>query len=368
MIFCPSVSTQAFVARRNGKVFITGNSGFPKSHPIGKATDKAQGVDRKVVGEHHITGQALGANKGLGKSSGDTEFKTSWSVTKGDSEWEGYGSALKPAWEPVIVAQVPKDGTYANNVLIHDVGGLNIDGCRIPSGGDDLNGGAYRGSHNEKEEDASSFLTGKVSKEYTPPQGRWPANFIHDGSEEVMEVFNKAGTLKSGSGKNVRTKAGDGYAGGIQKAGVAQVVYGDSGSAARFFYCAKASKSERNEGLKTGYKNNHLCVKPIALIEYLATLVLPPERKGGEEPRRVLVPYSGSGSEIIGCLKAGWDSVEGIEIEPEYIQIAEQRINYFLTGEVIEDYNEESDVEVQEQKVNLGILDLFKGPEESDND
>jgi DNA modification methylase len=153
--------------------------------------------------------------------------------------------------------------------------------------------------------------------------GRWPANLIHDGSEEVLAGFPETG----------------------------------AGSAARFFYCAKASRSEREAGLREAglreafsatmgggigerehdpteprayVRNHHPTVKPIALAEYLARLILPPKR---DTPRRLLVPFSGSGSEMIGALLAGWDEVVGIELSPEYAEIAEARLAHWTAGQ-----------------------------------
>lgn len=111
--------------------------------------------------------------------------------------------------------------------------------------------------------------------------------------------------------------------------------HGDRGSAARFFYQSKPSKKERNEGLPDSMKNNHPTVKPVELIRYLANLILPPPRSDGQ-PRKILIPYSGSGSEMIGAALAGWDHIDGIEINPEYIKIAEHRMKWW-TAKVDED-------------------------------
>jgi site-specific DNA-methyltransferase (adenine-specific) len=188
----------------------------------------------------------------------------------------------------------------------------------------------------------------------TTHTGRFPANLIHDGSDEVVGLFpdTKSGALKSTQyekprGNNDSMFAGDGK--------FSNKGYGaDSGSAARFFYTAKASKSERNAGLEgfelkeaPGSKrsapaegrssalgapraNHHPTVKPLSLTKYLANLIKPPT--GG----RLLVPFSGSGSEMIGALQAGWEYVEGVELTEEYIPIAEARIKYWLEKQEVE--------------------------------
>ena len=320
-------------------------SGFPKSLNIGKAVDKIQGNEREDLGwqSTHInrpktenwdkSAQAMnhGKFKVEGKQGGGLQH-----ITKGTSEWEGYGTALKPAHEPCVLARKPIDGTVANNCLKHGVGGLNIDGTRIPTQ-------EHLGRPQAKNSESNPFSKGLKSNGYNDnSQGkRFPANLIHDGSDEVLEVFPQ-----TGGGKAKEAGVGNGssmFAG----AGRTGFTIGDSGSAARFFYTAKASKSERNAGLDgfeptitndgrktdidnafqrgiTERKNHHPTVKPLALTKYLANLIKPP--KGG----RLLVPFSGSGSEMIGALQAGWGYVEGVELTEEYIPIAEARIKYWL--------------------------------------
>lgn len=211
-----------------------------------------------------------------------------------DGAFDGYGTALKPAWEPIILAMRPIDGTYAHNALTHGVAGLNIDGGRITadsrplriSHGQDTEGKNTYGSNGPG---GGSHAAGETTL------GRWPANVALD--EEA------AGMLDAQSG--------------ITKSG-----------ASRFFYCAKASRSEREAGAGAG-ANHHPTVKPLALARWLATLLLPPKR---ETPRRLLVPFSGSGSEMIGCLQAGWDEVVGIEMDPDYVAIARDRLAHWTRG------------------------------------
>lgn len=220
-----------------------------------------------------------------------------------DGDWQGWGTALKPAWEPIVVARKPLVGTVAANVLAHGTGALNIDGCRI-------HGPEYRG-------------------EMKP--GRWPANLVHDGSDEVLACFPQApgqiaNASSSSEGRKKQNvygpmKRGNGEAsaarrytdkGGTNFAALPGARRGDSGSAARFFYCAKTSKAERGEG------NDHPTVKPIALMRWLVRLVTPP---GGT----VLDPFAGSGSTGLAADAEGFDALL-IEKEPKYAAIARQRL------------------------------------------
>lgn len=225
------------------------------------------------------------------------------------STWEGWGTALKPAWEPICLARKPLIGTVAENVLQHGTGAINIDGTRVPNG--------------------------------LVQQGRWPANVMHDGSDEVLSAFpqttsGKPCGVKTGNNNNVYGQ----FAGGVPVTG-----FGDSGSAARFFYCAKASRKDRDEGLehlqkKAGgmvsntsgqhitrrdddYKpepraNTHPTVKPTDLMRWLCRLVTP---KGGV----ILDPFMGSGSTGKAALLEGFKFI-GCEREDEYMPIAQARI------------------------------------------
>ena len=224
-----------------------------------------------------------------------------------DGDWEGWGTALKPAWEPIILARKPLAGAVAANVVEHGTGALNIDDCRI-SGADTRRvkaGGANDFPHEDDAWEPRSVVVGSEL-------GRWPANIIHDGGDEVLSVFpESAGQLAnastSSSRKNQNTYGAMARgSGGFEKRG-------DSGSAARFFYCAKASKSERGEG------NTHPTVKPQALMRYLCRLITPP---GGT----VLDPFNGSGSTGVAALSEGFGYI-GIEANPEYIAITERRLS-----------------------------------------
>ena len=319
-------------------------SGFPKSLNIGKAVDKIQGNEREDLGEHPYAArrprtQIESNSKAFDK--GTIGTNRNLTNTKGTSDWEGYGTALKPAHEPCVLARKPLDGTVANNVLKHGTGGLNIDGTRVGlADGDDTK--RVSGGHK------TSYIGGSLDKNYdislqaNRDLGRFPANLIHDGSDEVEAVFPQTGKSTARTGH----PGGKTFGGSDMGKDVVGQWFGDSGSASRFFYCAKSSKSERNAGLEgfepqitndgrekdidnafqrgaTLRSNHHPTVKPLSLTKYLATLIKPPT--GG----RLLVPFSGSGSEMIGALQAGWEYVEGVELTEEYIPIAEARIKYW---------------------------------------
>ena len=229
--------------------------------------------------------------------------------------WQGWGTALKPAFEPIIVARKPLTGTVAENVLQWGTGGINIDGCRVgttkrvPGSVSRTDGQIYNGGRCQEDGSESG---------HNPNIGRWPANFIHDGSEEVVGLFPQSkstgGQASLGAFRN-----GDVYGKGRDERESRDPGFGDSGSAARFFYCAKASKSERGEG------NTHPTVKPLALMKYLITLGLPP---GGT----VLDPFCGSGTTALACKELGRNYI-CIEKELEYYRIAcnrlDQPIEYF---------------------------------------
>lgn len=313
LIWCPTVSTGAFVARRNGKVFITGNSGFPKSLDVSKAIDKAAGAVREVIGQHD--GHAFAEwETNCGNERGDApKERRDEAHSDAARKWQGWGTALKPALEPITVARKPlSEGTVAANVLAHGTGALNIDGCRAPSEKATGWGGG-----------GSKLYEGGLSREggEARPQdaGRWPANLIHDGSPEVLAGFptdskKATGEVKVSSGK--KSGAGTWAGSGMQRAGAENTGvrdFGDTGSAARFFYCAKANKRDRGEG------NNHPTVKPTDLMAYLCRLVTPP---GGV----VLDPFMGSGSTGKAAVREGFRFI-GIEREAEYLEIARARIS-----------------------------------------
>lgn len=240
-------------------------------------------------------------------------FPKSHNVSKALSEseeanqWEGWGTALKPAHEPICVARKPlSEKSVAENVLKWGTGAINIDGCRIEAGSDHMNNCSrtFQGGIWKKSGEAPKKITTEAHT-----QGRWPANFIHDGSEEVVDLFPDT---KSGKDKNPTDNKVKGFFGSDMPYYSSEANYGDAGSAARFFYCAKVSKKERGEN------NNHPTVKPINLMVYLCRLVTPPNGI-------VLDPFMGSGSTGIAAIQEGFEFV-GIEREKEYFDIAKRRI------------------------------------------
>ena len=297
-------------------------SGFPKSMDVGKAIDKALGAKReKVRVPADKVRNPKSINSGHGIEGGDRpwmkkamevgyhEMDGNTPTTDQAKEWDGWGTCLKPAWEPIIVARKPLDGTVAHNVMEHGTGAINIDGCRIPTS-DNLNGGTY--SKNAIEYDATSFAPKNGIGEFVQPSGRFPANLVHDGSQEVLELFPDTGRSSGGGG--IKTPGRNGIYGTFNGHEYPQQLgLGDSGSAARFFYCAKASKRDRGEG------NNHPTVKPNALMRWLVRLVCP---QGGT----VLDPFMGSGSTGVACIQEGMRFV-GIDMDEHYCEIANTRIS-----------------------------------------
>ncbi len=237
--------------------------------------------------------------------------------------WQGWGTALKPAWEPAFLFRKPLIGTVAQNVLAHGTGALNIDACRVETQ-DNLNGGAYSGGTRQGWGSATgSFKEGAKRldpSEFTPPEGRWPANVIHDGSDEVEAAFAAFGGKGGGFGTENRAE-GTGIYGKYSGATKGKTVgFGDSGSASRFFYTAKASKNDRNtdwQGNTIAATNVHPTVKPTDLMRWVVRLVTPP---GGT----VLDPFAGSGSTGKAARIECFEFI-GIEADPKFAEIARQR-------------------------------------------
>jgi site-specific DNA-methyltransferase (adenine-specific) len=307
-------------------------SGFPKSHNIGKAIDKIEGNEREVLGksENHRTSSAL---LELGFQDGREEHI----ITKGNSEWEGWGTALKPAHEPIVMARKPlSEKSIAENVLKHGTGGINIDGSRI--GTDEITTNGY----------GDKGFVAKEGYEPSTHQGRFPANIIFD--EEAGQLLDEQSGIGKGQ-KNPKVQKGSKRYGENQftnggmmvKDGWVSSTYDDKGGASRFFYCPKAAKSDRNEGLdneptkiknrvnsgglendpKWGpveTKNNHPTVKPTDLMRYLINLITPPNGT-------TLDPFMGSGSTGKAAVRCGVNFI-GIEKEQEYMDIASARIEH----------------------------------------
>lgn len=293
-------------------------SGFPKSMDVGKAIDKALGAEREKV-ENTYGKRSFGLINDDSWIPPDT-MDGDVPVTQEARKWQGYGTCLKPAWEPIIVARKPLDGTVAHNVMTYGTGAINIDGCRVPTN-DKLGGGMRAGGadgvwdrpfmHDEKAQ-ADFVERKKANVAKSESLGRFPANLVHDGSQEVSELFPDTG--KSAKARQYRTPT-KGNAYGLWKGDKKEsplVGYEDEGSAARFFYCAKASKKDRGEG------NDHPTVKPNALMRWLVRLVTP---EGGV----VLDPFMGSGSTGVAATQEGFGFI-GIDSDEHYCDIARGRI------------------------------------------
>lgn len=359
-------------------------SGFPKSLDISKAIDKMAGAERIISDIKYEFPDGLKRNsqndKGTNqcnRNSGepiDKNYIITLPSTPSAIQWQGWGTALKPAHEIICMARKPlSEKTVAENVLKYGTGGINIDECRVkfdseneinlrPNAINHKFGNRNDESHLGKmRSDMGNNGADKRDLGFHNSQGRFPANLIHDGSDEVMAEFEKYGTHPRGNIKpETRNKSNgiwDTWGVGITK----EANRGDSGTPARFFYCAKSSKSERDMGCEeleektTGHntamkcnlcgkwtcsgtdpcmcprelrqevwiksKNNHPTVKPIKLMEYLIKLVT-------TENAIVLDPFAGSGSTLIACRNLGRNYI-GIEKEADYMEIANKRIEDF---------------------------------------
>jgi site-specific DNA-methyltransferase (adenine-specific) len=343
-------------------------SGFPKSHNIGKAIDKIEGNERKVVDMTFPDGSKPRKTQQLKTYNENEKYIGAPQYTKGNSDWEGWGTALKPAHEPIVMARKPlSEKSIAENVLKHGTGGINIDGSRIEF--EDTQNAAtnpkFRKENNYKMPEAGQESNGAVkftsSKNEYDTSGRFPANIIFD--EEAGQLLDEqSGISKSTASKGHHRK---GNTVGDQRTSKGAGLYGDGnwiegskhndkGGASRFFYCPKAAKKDRDEGLDdfeekvspitnfqadkgveyrmengeiTGLraqpaksKNNHPTVKPTDLMRYLINLVTPPNGT-------ILDPFMGSGSTGKAAVRCGVNFI-GIEKEQEYMDIASARIEH----------------------------------------
>lgn len=248
-----------------------------------------------------------------------------WDITKAASEnaktWEGWGTALKPAWEPIILAMKPTDGTFAENALEHGVAGLNIDGARVEGAPARVTGRGWDGAKIYR----GTNKTGTV-KEFSQPDGRWPANVIHDGSDEVVDLFPDTGISRGGSR---RAGGQHGRYSPLNAQPDIKPGFGDAGSAARFFYCSKASSADRGNVKYSALPlfgeeeseeiNEHPTVKPTELMVYLCRLTKTPT--GGV----ILDPFMGSGTTLVAAKQEGRECV-GIDIERKYCELAKRRV------------------------------------------
>lgn len=325
-------------------------SGFPKSLNISKAIDAAAGAEREVIGEYkNPAGNKAGGNSLNMSAVGMPEraYITA-PATEAAAQWEGWGTALKPAHEPIVMARKPFKGTVAANVQQHGTGGLNIDACRVPTT-EKLNGGA--GGLLSDQRDGTEYPGSEWEQ---AEEGRWPANLVHDGSDEVVALFPGSAGARAPVTGNEPSAASTGTVTNMRQR-VATQHHGDKGSAARFFYCPKANKADRNYGLTgettsahdmvhrkegsaglncpragagrtSGALNTHPTVKPIALMRWLVRLITPP---GG----LVLDPFVGSGSTAIAAVQEGFKFI-GFEMDEGYHAIAQQRYAHALREKI----------------------------------
>ena len=292
--------------------------GFPKSLDISKAIDKAAGAEREVVGESRsIDCIERGYTKVYTSKAENSGFGTSRTfglgipitapATPDAAIWDGWGTALKPAWEPIVLAMKPLDGTFARNAVKWGVAGMNINACRIPLGNEVLHVpqsdptkrsgvvGTDLGISKSSQEAFQAAQRESVRK--TQELGRWPANLLLD--EQSSELLDQqTGTLKSGvmkAGQKRKASRGEnsGYHGNMPDEATAVDTYGDSGGASRFFYCAKANRRERGPG------NDHPTVKPLDLMKYLLTLASTPT--GGI----ILDPFAGTCTTALAARELG---------------------------------------------------------------
>lgn len=291
-------------------------SGFPKSHNIGKAIDKIQGNEREVVGEDSRSSKNACWGKADPESpnyDGSTYGVGQWNITKGNSDWEGWGSALKPAHEPIVMARKPlSEKSIAENVLKWGTGGINIDGCRISIGDEKIPRlnvpYEHKANNNFGGGNDGRFGTTTMSQENV--EGRFPANIMFD--EEAGKLLDEqSGKSKTKPNKNYKHSNTNTDSNTFTNRGT-YTPRKDEGGASRYFYCPKVSKKERGQG------NNHPTLKPIKLMEYLITLITP-------QNGVVLDCFMGSGSTGIAAKNLGFNFI-GIEKEPEYMEIAKQRI------------------------------------------
>ena len=293
-------------------------SGFPKSLDVSKAIDKAAGAEREVLGKGTGRTGASSQPNGGSKFSDDSyqwpgEFSITAPATDAARQWQGWGTALKPSFEPVVVARKPlAAGTVAANVLAHGTGAINVDGCRVG-----VSGGTAKGSIPTAKGNGiyGAGLHG-ACEIVALDAGRWPANLIHDGSDEVLAAFPQApGQLAAASTSDTQRAGQNVYGAMVRGSNGSEPRVELDKSAARFFYCAKASKADRNSG---GILSTHPTVKPTDLMRYLCRLVTPP---GGT----VLDPFTGSGSTGKAATLEGFGFI-GFELSAEYAAIATARI------------------------------------------
>jgi site-specific DNA-methyltransferase (adenine-specific) len=334
--------------------------GFPKSYNIGKGMEskllsgsantkdfkELKGKRKKGASSIGYTTQSYEQGNRPADYNDRGEAFDLDPQTKEAKQWCGYGSNLKPAFEPIVLAMKPRDGTYVNNALKYGVAGLNIDKARIPIK-DDVNWDAKQRTNNPSgrglhfdPENKEERIKLKASISTYKEEGRWPANLILDEESARMLDRQTGGVEKAGfvrnktdgarpfnnNGEDTRYKTEE----VIEEKPAGKSRFFKILSVDRFFYCPKAKKKEKNEGLSDGMSNHHVTVKPIELLKYLCTLTKTPT--GGT----VLDPFMGSASTGIACILTNRDFI-GIEKEEEYYEISQSRIKHFLKKEKEQD-------------------------------
>lgn len=275
-------------------------SGFPKSLDVSKAIDKAAGAEREILGSE----SNFGVSKASDGKQAYGDYAGTWNITAPATDeakqWSGWGTALKPAHEPICVARKPLCGTVAENVLTHGTGALNIDGCRIKDGTETGNEKSAYTPNNSND----VYGTGMGGGAWENTRGRWPANFVHDGlnAEEWSRYFYCAKASKADRDEGVL----------LATTPASEMVERDADSAGM-------NSPRAGAGRTSGARNDHPTVKPTALMQWLVRLVTPP---GGT----VLDPFTGSGSTGKACALEGFEFI-GFEMDGHYCEIAEQRIN-----------------------------------------
>jgi site-specific DNA-methyltransferase (adenine-specific) len=362
-------------------------SGFPKSLDVSKAIDRAAGAERverpdpkwaerypNGPGGNTGTGAAFDG-QGLGRR--DAPILTSDPITPDAAQWDGWGTALKPAHEPIVLARKPLSGTVAATVLEHGTGALNIDACRIGVTADDaaaMERCNTPGSGRFKASEGTSYGRPTPSEPLDTSQGRWPANVILDpdaaAALDASVGERTAGAPREDRGQGGIWEAGNGVPCGPQ--------YGDTGGPSRYFYCAKTSSAERNAGLD-GFeartkpvqvqqsagrqmhglaeslptRNPHPTVKPVELMRWLIRLVTPP---GGT----VLDPFTGSGTTGCAAVLEGFRFV-GVEREAEYHAIATARIAWWAAHPdgmaLVQRLEHEAEAKARADAGQLGLFD-----------
>lgn len=322
-------------------------SGFPKSLNISAQIDKQLGAERQVIGEAECRPQFVGAgNGGFNKPPGEDGRPATYALTAPATPeaqaWEGYGTALKPGYEPAILVRKPLDGTHAENAMRWGVGGLNVDGARIAGdmsgnwGGNQVNIGiGYNGAE------------GVGYRTQQHDNRRWPVNVVIDPSIEAAlnDVARYFYTAKPDrEERDAGLAAAFPIAQGANTSALRDGKRSGGEMTGRKDGSAGLNSPRAGAGRLGGRYNVHPTVKPISLAQYLATLLLPPARHG--EPRRIVVPFSGSGSEMIGALLAGWESIVGIERESEYAAIADARLRHWASIDTPPDRKEDGQLSI----------------------